>query len=216
MINDDKEMDMLLGEAMRNVARKRDEKLIDEIAAMDEDEFRRALAISKMQTTKIKPFWWRVVHSPITRVAAAVIVCALVIWGVTFISFPPSTQPAYASMFNAYYHDFKVEQYEAEGNLANPKGYKSTEGMIKEASVLLSKTSHRSTRKAIEKLERLLYKIDDRKKEYDSDAHWYLGLAYLKNGEKQKAVEQFEIVKALNNKHVAEASDLLKKLEKAR
>jgi len=49
---------------------------------------------------------------------------------------------------------------------------------------------------------------------YIEHAEWYLGLCYLKNNEKNKAIDQFMVVASdLENFHNQEAKDVLEKLQ---
>lgn len=210
MIDDDRELESIMATAMRQVGREHDDRLVAEMSAMDEEAMRREIAKSKVLIHR-QPLLKRMVSSVYFRAAAACIVCVLLIWGAAFLPFTETKSSGYATMFNQYYTEYNATPFDAQGDRLNTNGKKSTAQLIEDASQLLSQRSRQSTRRAIEILEWLL---DNqwRKTSLDPEIHWYLGLAYLKDGQKADAQTQFEIVKASGKSHAAEAASLLSDL----
>lgn len=207
IIDDDRQFEALLRQAMSNQGRKKDNEIISSLRDMTEEQLMESLSSpTSSQATKPKFDWYK---SVAFRAAAACIIFAVCLFGISRIDFGRSDQNQYASLFNTYYNDQAVDLqlFQTGGDNYNVAGGKSTAKILEEASRDLKSNSNRKVARGIAKLENLL--TLNYKKSLAPEIHWYLGLGYLKQGRVELARKEMETVVAFGKAHADEAKSLL-------
>ena len=229
ILNDDKQLETVLQQAMEHAGERQDHARIDAMKEMSEDEFLDMLCKIKTEpletdtATKaasiasaeekplapVKPLFLRPIF---LRAIAACAVLVLILVGINYIEIGGTKSSGYASLFNTYYKGDKEnwQKYEASDDKLNAEGGLSTAGILEEATWLMSKKNASSNKKGIERLEYLL--TLNYKKSLEHEIRWYLGLGYLRDGQIGKAREEFERVISLNSPHKSDAEKILKEL----
>lgn len=207
IIDDDRQFERLLMQAMSKQGREKDKEIISSLRDTTEEQLRESLADpTSTQAVKSKFVWYK---SVVFRAAAACIIFAVCFFGLSRIDFGRRDQNQYASLFNTYYSDHAVnlQLFQSGGDNYNVAGGKSTAKILEEASRDLKSNSNRKVARGIAKLENLL--TLNYKKSLASEIHWYLGLGYLKQGRVELSRKELETVVAFGKAHADEAKSLL-------
>ena len=212
ILNDDKQLESALCEAMHRVGEQRDGARINAMKQMSEDEFRQML--NKTATEKPVPRVNMFSRSMFVRAIAACACLVLVLVGINYIDMGQQNNPAgYASLFNTYYQGDKVNwnTFDAGDDKLNAKGHPSTAFMLENATKLMSRRDARGNHEGIRRLEYLL--TLNYKKSLEHEIRWYLGLGYMRDGQVNKARLEFRRVISLKSPHTADAQQILQKLK---
>lgn len=211
ILKDDKAFETLLTQTMQKVGQERDEHIMDAISQMDEEEFRKMIGTPSEEHQKSRILFLR---PTIIKAIAACAVILLVIVGINHFSLGKTDSAAYASLFNSYYKGDQVDwqTFDAGNDRLNTANQPSTAALLEHGTKLLSKKTERSTRAGIKQLELLL--TLNYKKSLEHEIRWYLGLGYMRNGDVDKAIGEFERVISLGSPHSADARTLCKELRK--
>ena len=211
ILKDSEAFESVLEQAMAKVGLERDNKRIDAIKKMEEDEFRMMLeSLNDKPQAKIT----RSIRPILIRAIAACAVFAVLIGGIHYINLGSTDSAAYASLFNTYYKGNQVDwqTFDAGDDRLNTANQPSTAALLERGAKMLSMKTDRSTRDGIKQLEHLL--TLNYKKSLEHEIRWYLGLGYMRNGDIDKAISEFERVISLNSPHSQDAAELCKKLKK--
>jgi len=210
----EKEIEQLLRESMANVGKRHDEGITDALKGMSHDELDEMLGRARKESAMTESGSGKRRMMTLIRLAAACAVLFVVILGIEHLNLGGVTQTGYASLFNTYYKEYKVndEMFSAGKEKLNANGKANTAYIIQEASRLINKKhSRKSLHKGIDLLEKLL--TIDYKQDLEHEIHWYLGLAYLKDNRTSKAREELQKVIYLNSPHKDDAKVLLEQMK---
>jgi len=231
----DKQIEKLVRESIQKVGRQQDKMLVEQIKGMTREEFDEILG--RRKKTAEKPAAASGTRGraaevtvpaaghkfmPIFRMAVAAGIVLLMILGVNRLYLGTVPQNSYATLFDKYYgsgykaaHQKRTnETFDAGDNVKNAKGYPNTAKIIQDASEQINGHSRRELRQGTKKLENML-KRGNYNKRLEHEIHWYLGLAYLRNGREAKAREELlEVVNLNSPTHSAQAKELLQELKK--
>ena len=225
IIKDDEQFEQALGVAMENVGKERDQKTVDSIKNMTEDDFSAMLAgmkdddiqvelpgIDEPVKGKVIPLWKRTY----IRVIAACLLLVLVVGVVRNVDLNTGSNQ-YASLFDTY-NNFNEQtrkhltEYKIGDNKRiNGKGAKTTAAILEESAKLICTGNVSDTKEGVQKLKELL--TLNYKPSLAPEIHWYLGMGYLKLNMPTEATYELELVKKAHGAHASEAADVLKKMK---
>lgn len=221
IIKDDEQFLDSLGIAMEHVGKERDQKTVDSIKSMEEDDFRSMIAGMKgddihvelpdVDVPSIVPLWKRTY----VRLIAACIVAFLVI-GVAHKVDIKTDANQYASLFKTYggfnsLTEKKLEEYKIGDNKrVNGKGAKTTAAILEESAKLICTGNISETKTGVSELKQLL--TLNYKPSLAPEIHWYLGMGYLKLNMPTDAKIELEYVKKAGKAHASEAAEILEQI----
>jgi len=220
------QVEELARRAMKNVAKRHDEAIVNEMRNMTHEQLDELMGRKKQtaapaaqtaapaaQTAAPEQRKSTFRLMTFTRLAAACAVVALIIVGIERLNLGGTAQNGYATLFNTYYKEYTVsgETFSAGKNKLNAAGQANTASIIQDASRLINKKrSRQALHEGITSLEDLLKK--PYRRDLEHEIHWYLGLGYLKDNRVSKAREEFRKVIDLKSSHTADARKLLEEL----
>lgn len=229
IIKNDEQFEQALGVAMENVGKERDQKTVDSIKSMTEDDFRAMLdgmkdddilvelppvaADENPESGKVVPLWKRTYM----RVIAACIVAILVIGLANKVNISTGSEQ-YASLFDRYGNfnaltEKRLAEYKIGDNKRiNGKGAKTTAAILEESAKCICTGNISETKEGVEKLKELL--LLNYKPSLAPEIHWYLGMGYLKLNQPNDAKIELEYVKNAGKTHAADAATVLTEMEK--
>lgn len=221
------QLEQLMSEAMRNVAKREDEALIDAMSNLSPDDLDKMLgkdataqaqaataataSTSDNKKPKLGVNWMSFV-----RLAAACAAVILIIVGIDKLNLGNNNTTSYASLFETYYTEYVGNDatFDAKGKTVNDNGKPNTAAILQDASKLINeKQSRIALRKGTQMLETLL-KSGQSKPELEHEIHWYLALAYLKDNRIDKARSELQEVVYLKSPHSADAQKVLAQIKK--
>ena len=224
IIKDDEQFEQALGVAMENVGKERDQKTVDSIKNMTEDDFSAMLAgmedddiqvelpgIDEPVKDKTVPLWKRTY----IRVIAACLLLVLVVGVVRNVDLNTGSNQ-YASLFDTYnnFND-QTRQHLTEYKIGdnkriNGKGAKTTAAFLEESAKLICTGNVSDTKEGVQKLKELL--TLNYKPSLAPEIHWYLGMGYLKLNMPTEATYELELVKKAHGAHASEAAKILEQI----
>lgn len=223
IIKDNSQFEQVLGTAMESVGKERDQRTVNSMKAMSEDDF--CAMISGMrgkdihvelpdgdEEAKAIPLWRRTY----VRLIAACIVALLAIGIVQKIDISTGSNQ-YASLFETYgsFNELTKKQLEeykiGDNKRINKKGGRTTAAILEESAGLICNGNISDTRNGVQQLKELLV-LKECKQSLKPEIHWYLGLGYLKLNMPTEAKYELEIVKNTQSPHASDAAEVLKKI----
>lgn len=194
----------LLNEALRRAGEENDKELIEAMMDMEEGELRNLTAAPR------KSRWYNTV---VFRSLAACLVLGVVVYGVSRVTIVNPNQNNYATIFNEYYHtpDIDLTAFDAGGDRLNQNNALNTKGILEQATRLMAQPGRKNTRKGIAMLEDLL-KGGKCRRDLEHEAHWYLALGYVKEGQVENARKQLRLIPQ-SSFHKKDADKLLRELK---
>jgi len=120
----EKEIEQLLRESMANVGKRHDEGITDALKGMSHDELDEMLGRARKESAMTESGSGKRRMMTLIRLAAACAVLFVVILGIEHLNLGGVTQTGYASLFNTYYKEYKVndEMFSAGKEKLNANG----------------------------------------------------------------------------------------------
>lgn len=224
IINDESQFEHSLEELMEMVGKERDQKIVDSVKNMGEENFRAMLSgmrgkplhvdlpdVDDTDSTKVVPLWRRTYLKVI-----AVCAVALLVIGVAYkVDFNPSANQS-ALLFKTYgsfdgLTQKKLEVYKiGDKKRINGKGGKTTAAILEESAKKICDSNLREAKEGVAELKELL--TLDYKRSLAPEIHWYLGMGYLRLNMPKDAKIELKYVEKMKGAHASEATDVLKKI----